>query len=129
APVVLEQVEPVERLRQIAELFVSGKIGRVIGQRPRVEHVLGGHLVPPAGHQIMPGETAHGGRRHGNRRRIGSRVAGRVGRIRGGIGSSSGRRAAGVVGGRGRVGCAGSRGNGGARRGNRRYAVGARVGV
>ena len=80
APVVLEQIEPVERLRQVGELLIGGEIWRVVGQRPGVEDILLAIFVPAAGHQIVPGEPAHRGRRHGSRRGDRRRGVGRPSR-------------------------------------------------
>ena len=39
APLVLQQLEPVEHARQVSGFHISGEVRRIVGERARIEHV------------------------------------------------------------------------------------------
>ncbi len=74
APLVLQQLELVGDAPEVGGLHVGREIGALVGQRAAVEDIAVGDLVPAAMHQVVPGQLAHGGCRHGGAGLVGRRL-------------------------------------------------------
>ncbi len=59
APLVLEDLEPIGHLRQVAGLDVGREVRALVGERPGIEHVTVGDGLPAPVDKVMPGQLTH----------------------------------------------------------------------